>query len=236
LTFNYWRRGGYSIGSEDYRWSIIRSKVNNRFLFFLFNITFISLTQSLLLFFITTPTYVFLLLSTVPDAEQTGIPYLAFSRALLFFVILETVADQQQWTFQKAKRLYEKTARIPAEYRSSFTFEDLDRGFVVKGLWSLCRHPNCVAEQSFWVTLYVWACYSTETYVNWTGIGALGYILLFQGSTVFTESITANKYCEYRDYQARVGMFVPRFSLNPRSAVPSKKSKNQPNAPSKKKE
>ena len=20
LTFNYWRRGGYNIGSEDYRW------------------------------------------------------------------------------------------------------------------------------------------------------------------------------------------------------------------------
>lgn len=20
LTFNYWRKGGYSIGSEDYRW------------------------------------------------------------------------------------------------------------------------------------------------------------------------------------------------------------------------
>lgn len=22
LTFNYWRKGGYNVGSEDYRWSV----------------------------------------------------------------------------------------------------------------------------------------------------------------------------------------------------------------------
>lgn len=45
LTFNYWRKGGYNIGSEDYRWEIIQSKVP-RFIFFLFNVTFISTIQS----------------------------------------------------------------------------------------------------------------------------------------------------------------------------------------------
>lgn len=45
LTFNYWRRGGYSVGSEDYRWEIVRSKVNSVQMF-LFNVFFISFAQS----------------------------------------------------------------------------------------------------------------------------------------------------------------------------------------------
>ncbi|KAL0257011.1 hypothetical protein SLS55_007821 [Diplodia seriata] len=46
LTYNYWRKGGYNVGSEDYRWEIIKSKVPAA-AFFLFNVTFISTIQSL---------------------------------------------------------------------------------------------------------------------------------------------------------------------------------------------
>lgn len=45
LTFNYWRRGGYNIGSEDYRWNIIQAQIHPA-IFFLFNVTFISTIQS----------------------------------------------------------------------------------------------------------------------------------------------------------------------------------------------
>lgn len=45
LSFNYWRKGGYSVGSEDYRWEILRKHVNAP-IFFIFNVTFISLIQS----------------------------------------------------------------------------------------------------------------------------------------------------------------------------------------------
>lgn len=45
LTFNYWRKGGYSVGSEDYRWEIVKSKVP-ALAFFLFNVSFISTIQS----------------------------------------------------------------------------------------------------------------------------------------------------------------------------------------------
>lgn len=45
LTYNYWRKGGYSIGSEDYRWAVLREKINPP-LFFVFNVVFISLAQS----------------------------------------------------------------------------------------------------------------------------------------------------------------------------------------------
>lgn len=45
LTYNYWRKGGYQIGSEDYRWEVLREKISPP-LFFVFNVLFISLAQS----------------------------------------------------------------------------------------------------------------------------------------------------------------------------------------------
>ncbi|KAA8647263.1 hypothetical protein EYZ11_009225 [Aspergillus tanneri] len=225
LTFNFWRKGGYSIGSEDYRWQIIRSKINNCFLSFVFNVVFISLTQSLLLLLITAPTYNFLLLSRLPDMRSFELPDLVFSRVTFFFLIIEYFADQQQWQFQRAKREYQETARIPEPYKGQFTPEDLERGFVVSGLWSLSRHPNFAAEQAIWLTLYLWNCYRMETYVQWTGIGILGLLLIFQASTSLTESVTASKYPEYTDYQARVGRLIPRFSAKPRYKGGNKKKK-----------
>jgi len=45
LTFNYWRKGGYSVGSEDYRWLIVKNKIGEPAMFIL-NVTFISFIQS----------------------------------------------------------------------------------------------------------------------------------------------------------------------------------------------
>lgn len=47
---------------------------------------------------------------------------------------------------------------------------------------------------------------------NWTGVGALSYLALFQGSTWLTELISTGKYPEYREYQRRVGRFLPNLS------------------------
>jgi steroid 5-alpha reductase family enzyme len=44
LTFNYWRKGGYEIGSEDYRWELIKKYIGS-FAFLLLNIFFISTVQ-----------------------------------------------------------------------------------------------------------------------------------------------------------------------------------------------
>ena len=45
--------------------------------------------------------------------------------------------------------------------------------------------------------------------VNWTIAGAALLTLLFIGSTVFTESITASKYPAYAEYQRTTSMLVP---------------------------
>ncbi|KAL4921011.1 hypothetical protein BDW62DRAFT_198459 [Aspergillus aurantiobrunneus] len=237
LTFNYWRRGGYNIGSEDYRWTIIRSRVNNRFVFFLFNITFISVIQPLVLLLLTTPTYNFLLLARLPGGEAFELPDLIFSRVAFFFIIIETFADQQQWKFQNAKTEYNNSARIPSNLKDQYDPEDLERGFVVSGLWSLTRHPNFAAEQAIWLTLYLWGAFRTEQYVQWTGLGIVGLVLIFQGSVRLTEEISAGKYPEYQEYQARVGRFIPRLSVAPRyKGSKNKKKVVQPEAKDKKEE
>jgi steroid 5-alpha reductase family enzyme len=151
------------------------------------------------------------------------LPDIVFSRILMVLVLVEFFADQQQWSkripfhlptprtntshpdFQQAKQQYQKTAKVPPKY----TREELDRGFVVSGLWSWSRHPNFAAEQAIWVVFYQWACYESFTYVNWTFAGSMSYLLLFQGSTWLTEMLSAQKYPEYKEYQKLVGKFVP---------------------------
>lgn len=110
--------------------------------------------------------------------------------------------------FQNAKARYQKSAKVPPRFQQ----DDLDRGFVVTGLWSLSRHPNFAAEQAIWILMYQWGCWSSETIYNWTLAGAICYVLLFQGSTWFTELTTASKYPEYKEYQRRVAKFIPRLS------------------------
>lgn len=63
--------------------------------FFLFNITFISFAQSVLLFTITTPAYVLLLTANLVPLSAAD-SY--FARALMGLILVEFFADQQQWS------------------------------------------------------------------------------------------------------------------------------------------
>ena len=45
LTFNYWRKGGYTVGSEDYRWEKVQKYVGPVGMFVL-DVVFISLAQN----------------------------------------------------------------------------------------------------------------------------------------------------------------------------------------------
>jgi steroid 5-alpha reductase family enzyme len=196
--------------------------------FHVFNWTFISFIQSILLFMISAPVYTILLASTIePNLATSDLAYLAIELAL---VVTEYIADEQQWgkcanlhsfchdqngraqanrcqpaAYQSAKQQYKTSAKIP----QGFNQVDLDRGFVSSGLWGYSRHPNFAAEQSIWFVLYQWSCYSSKTLYNWAGGGPLFLIMLFQGSTWLTELITAGKYPEYREYQRQVAMFAP---------------------------
>jgi steroid 5-alpha reductase family enzyme len=195
LTFNFARKGGYT-GMEDYRWAILRGRMT-RWQFQLFNIFFIVLFQSALLVLISLPAYI---------AWQHPAPFTGWDAAfaVLFaaFLVGETVADQQQWAFHQAKKAAGGT---------------LEPGFVTTGLFSYSRHPNFFFEQAQWWAFYAFGAVAAVGsglgvwggVFNWTILGAALLTLLFIGSTIFTESITASKYPGYGDYQRRTSMLVP---------------------------
>ncbi|KAI1432933.1 DUF1295-domain-containing protein [Xylaria sp. CBS 124048] len=213
LTFNYWRKGGYEIGSEDYRWEIVRAHCHPA-IFFIFNVTFISFIQSILLFLLAAPTYVIMLASTFEP--NIGVTDLLFTGLELGLVLSEWISDQQQWDYQTAKKEYRNTAKVPRDCK--YTQEELDRGFITSGMWAYCRHPNFTAEQTIWLAVYQWSCYAGNVLYSWAGAGPLFLIMLFQGSTWLTELITAGKYPEYKAYQKQVGVLLP--SLRPYQAHP----------------
>ncbi|KAL7909654.1 hypothetical protein GGI35DRAFT_450571 [Trichoderma velutinum] len=204
LTYNYWRRGGYNIGSEDYRWMIVKAQVNS-VVWFIFNVTFISFIQSILLYlFSCVPAYV-ILLSSQFEPEVQAIDLVFFGVEILL-VLSEWISDGQQWAYQTAKYKYRDTGKLTSGYTSA----ELDRGFITTGLWAYSRHPNFFAEQTIWFMLYQWSCFATNTPYSWAGVGAVLLVLLFQGSTNLTENITSGKYPEYKAYQNHVGMFIPK--------------------------
>lgn len=207
LTFNYWRRGGYQRGSEDYRWAIIKNRIGT-VAFYLLAWTFISFGQSILLATVTAPTYVLLnSLQVVDRSSPADSTDYVFTQIIIGLVLIEFVADQHQWDYHKAKHEYQKTAKVPQD--CGFTREDLDRGFLANGLFAITRHPNYTCEMSIWLTLYAWGCTVSGTYVNWTLIPAVAYVSIFLGSTPITEKISSDKYEEYKEYQKQVGVFFP---------------------------
>lgn len=203
LTYNFSRRGAFVwppwLGEEDYRWEILRNKpqFKPKWKWTLFNLFFISLYQNSLILLFTLPSIVVLQNS---GTELNFIDVIAIS-LMLFFIVFETIADQQQWKYQSAKHGKIKNGEVLTG--------DFAKGFLDKGLWSLSRHPNYFAEQSIWVSYYLFSVASSGQWLNWSVIGCILLILLFQGSSNFSEEISSSKYPDYKKYQKKVRRFIP---------------------------
>jgi len=208
LTLNFAKKGAYSIkfwsGEEDYRWIILREdpKLNKRWKWTLFNLFFISIYQNALVLAISLPLLA-VIESTVSFSVFDGI----IAAILLGFIIFETIADKQQMAFQSTKyellRQGKKLEELPTPY---------NKGFNTRGLWGLSRHPNYFSEQSIWVVLYFFCISAGVTHAiffNWTIIGSMFLILLFIGSSNFSEGISLKKYPAYQDYIHSVSKYVP---------------------------
>jgi steroid 5-alpha reductase family enzyme len=83
------------------------------------------------------------------------------------------------------------------------------KGFNTTGLWSRSRHPNYFAEQAIWLCFYVFSIGAGMGVANWSLIGALLLIVLFQGSSSLAEGISGGKYPEYEGYCKSVPRFFP---------------------------
>lgn len=205
LSFNFARKGAYRLkfweGEEDYRWKILRANpmLKNRVVWMLFDLIFISGYQNAIVLMLTFPALV-CMGSTAPfgwiDAVAT---------VLMFgFIVYETVADEQQWAFHSKKwkmlNAGQKLEDLPAPY---------NKGFNTIGLWNVSRHPNYLAEQSIWVSLYIFSIGAGIGIINWSMIGALLLIVLFIASTSLAEEISSSKYPEYPDYCKKVNKYFP---------------------------
>ncbi|KAF1332470.1 hypothetical protein FI667_g3626, partial [Globisporangium splendens] len=198
LTFNFARKGGYSLKEEDYRWSILRKHLHP-VIYQIFNVVFIAGYQNVLLYLITLPVYA----AYLHRVKVTEADWIA-AGVFLALLALETIADQQQWNFYTQKyALIAKKQPLMGDYKA---------GFNRSGLFRYSRHPNFFAEFSIWCVFYVFSVTSSGVLVNPTIVGAVLLVLLFQGSTMFTEWITASKYPEYKVYQTQVSRLMPWFS------------------------
>lgn len=218
LTFNFWRRGGYGWppwrGEEDHRWAVLRKRpeLGAPWRWRLFNLGFISLYQNLLLLLLVTPAVVAWGDRGTPLTPLDGVAAVL----LLGLLLIETIADNQQYRFQ-AEKARRRAAGAPLN-------GDYAAGFLRQGLFGHVRHPNFAAEQGIWCALYLFSVAATGAWLNWSIVGAVLLILLFQGSTRFTEEISASKYPAYAGYRLAVPAFLPRFRRrdpSPRGSRPA---------------
>jgi steroid 5-alpha reductase family enzyme len=200
LTYNFARKGGYAKGGEDYRWLVLKAKLTP-WQWQLFGFFFVAGYQNFLLYLIALPAWL-ALRGAQPLGPIDAVAAVGFSAAL----ILEAVADQQQWRFQESKRAAREAKRPHAN-------------FLTSGLFRYSRHPNFFAEQALWWCFYLFSVAATGEWLNVTIVGPTLLTLLFHGSTNFTESITLSKYPEYAEYQGRVSRLIPWPSPEPAVAA-----------------
>ncbi|GAA2091190.1 DUF1295 domain-containing protein [Pseudolysinimonas kribbensis] len=202
LTFNFARKGGYAgIGGdhEDYRWAVLRGRMSPA-QFQVFNLLFIVIFQNAVLFLIASPAW-------TAFAHRTPFGVLDVVLAVLFigFLVGETVADQQQWSFQRWKRGEAAAGREPSPR------------FRQTGLFRVSRHPNFFFENAQWWVVAAFGIVAARG-LDWTCLGIVLLLAIFIGSTRFTEAITRSKYPEYAEYQRRTSPVIPWF---PRRRSPS---------------
>ncbi|MCQ2793083.1 MAG: DUF1295 domain-containing protein [Bacilli bacterium] len=208
LTYNFAKKGAYSIkfwsGEEDYRWIYLRKQkvLSNKFVWCLFDLLFISLIQNALVLGITLPG-----LAIMESEVSFGIVDIIATILMVVFLFIEIIADYQQNKFQVKKYEYlnkgMKLNEIPEPYC---------RGFNIKGLWGVMRHPNYLGEQGFWISLYLFvigAGVANYGVFNWSMIGSMVLVMIFIGSSRMAESISVKKYSEYKDYQNIVFKYLP---------------------------
>lgn len=203
LSLNFARRGGYQWkfweGDEDYRWAILMEKPEFQpaWKWMLFNFFFISFYQLGLILLFTLP-----IVKSLKGSPLHLFDYLLCA-IIVTLIIIETISDQQQWDFQQEKK---RLSTHPGKES-----KNIQKGFIDTGLWRIVRHPNYAAEQLIWIVFYLFSVVATGIWINWSITGCLLLVLLFKGSSDFSEGISVEKYPEYKKYQNTVPRFMPRF-------------------------
>jgi len=209
LTYNFFRRGGYTwppwSGEEDYRWEYVRKFwfMKYNFLRLTFHIGFICVYQHILLLALVFPA----LIATQgnPAKSLNIIDIIAFV-LFLTLLITETLADQQQWNFQ--------TQKYDLKNAKKELVPPYDAGFCRSGLWKYSAHPNYASEQGMWIVFYLFSVAACG-YHQFTVIGGVNLVLLFSPSVDLSEGITKEKYSQYSAYLQETPRFASLYILAP---------------------
>lgn len=214
LTYNFARKGAYRLkfwtGEEDYRWAILRSNkpFNNRVAWGAFDLFFISIYQNLIVLAICLPA-----LAVMDSSAPFGaMDYIATILAI-FFLALETEADEKQWKFHQKKKDYINEGKSLEDMPIPYNY-----GFNTTGIWQRMRHPNYLGEQGIWLSIYLFvigAGVGTYFVFHWSIIGSLFLVLLFLGSSTLGENISKGKYPLYIKYQQQVHKYLPLRAFDP---------------------
>ena len=192
LTFNFARRGGYRAGSEDYRWQAVQERLGPVKFQFL-NIAFVAPGQMFVIWLFTSPVH-----QAWSGHNQTLI-YVDIIAIILFavFLAVETINDERMWTFQQDKKRKLKAG------------EPVTQPFITSGFFKYCRHPSYICEMGMWTVFYLFGIAATDQWIHWSGLGFIFFMFIISGSTRLGESISADRYPSYRDYQASTPRFIP---------------------------
>ena len=202
LSFNFARKGGFTLlpwkGEEDYRWEVLQKEVpslRSKLNWSLFNFFFICFYQMGLIFLFSLP-----ILAAWQGEKEFSNFDLLIAGIMLFLIITQTIADEQQHKYQTKKyKLIKKNIKLTGDYK---------KGFIDKGLWKFSRHPNYTCEQLIWITFYFFSVSANEKLLNWSIIGCILLVMLFYFSAKFSEGISSKKYTEDKDYQKKTPMFI----------------------------
>ncbi len=204
LVYNHYRKGGFKKGGEDYRWAHVQRQFGPVG-FQILNATFNLPGQMLIIWLFTSPIHLAWL------AEDAPLRVLDIVATLLFlgFWAGEAVADNQMWAFQqeKKRRVADGDEAVPP--------------FMARGLFRYSRHPNYLCELAMWCVFYLFSVAASGNWMNWTGLGFLLLMPVFTGSIRLTESISADRYPGYSDYQESTPCLIPGLRLRRRSKARS---------------
>ncbi|RNF09379.1 membrane protein containing DUF1295 [Trypanosoma conorhini] len=202
LTLNFARRGGYSRGHQDHRWTYIRSWrcMRNPLLWELFSFSAIAVFQTALLWGITLP------VMNIPAVAVGGKDVLV-GAAILALIFFETLCDEQQQRFQRGKHAAQARRRGgSADGQQSRTASP---GFCITGVFGHSRHLNVFCEGCVWVAVALAALvHGGFVWWQWAGCATLQLLLRYSTARV-TERLSREKYPAYALYQQTTPMLVP---------------------------
>ncbi|KAL3761581.1 hypothetical protein ACHAWU_000068 [Discostella pseudostelligera] len=248
LSYNFYRRGGYTWppwrGEEDYRWECLRrgmlggwwALLTNQYIWVVFNIFFISLYQNYLLLYIASPSLIAWSVAMkeihcqTGEGEDNGLNSTSLnmldgiaSALLLTFLLLETIADNQQLRFQNDKKVWKASIENSGGFANAIkmvtsrtSLSEYKDGFCQSGLFAIIRKPAYACEQGIWISYYLFSVAAVTStgggLWNWSSGGFILLCLLFKGSGWLTEQISISKYPAYREYKKKVPLYLPKLS------------------------